>query len=395
MTQGSEKQGKEEWWDLYDKDGQYIGRHLRGEELPPDAYHSIVAIITMNSKNEVLLTQRDYNKSYPGKWETTAGSVLEGESLRAGAKRELFEETGIRCEEEELIYLGPLQTTKGNGIMFTYFLHKDVDINDIVLQEGEAIDAVWTPLDWSLITDERIADSVWIRLIYYWQDLLALLTDKKQDSPWLVWAKKLQAIAQTGMEYSKDPYDRDRFEQISDIASEMVSYKTGINHRKVLGLFAYEKGYQTPKMETRASVFYEDRILLVQERKTQLWSMPGGWCDIGYGLAENTAKECLEEASLEVEVGKLVAIENRSDHDYTEYPYEIYKAYFICEPKKKPLLEEGTNRIKNFEANTETTDARFFSLDYLPDLATDRITERSIRMCFNAYKDPDWEAKID
>lgn len=387
MNSQSDRQKKEEWWDLYDQEDRIIGRHLRGEKMPEGSYHHLVTVITINSKKELLLTKRALTKSYGGEWETTAGSVLEHETEPVAAARELMEETGIVCREEDLIPLGILETTDRKAWMYGYALRKDVAIEDIRLQEGETIDARWVPLEWSLVTDTSLAEPVRIRLIYYWQQLESVLDRGKHYEPWLDWTKKLQAIAQIGLEYTKDDYDRERFDQISRIASEILAYKTGISPAKVLDLFANERGYQTPKAETRAAVIRNGRILLVQERKTELWSLPGGWCDIGLSLAENTEKECWEEAGLIVQAKRVIAIENRSAHDYTPYPYEIYKFYLLC--------EEAEGEKGAFRPNTETLDARFFAPDNLPPLARDRVTERSIQMCFDAYRDENWTLRFD
>lgn len=377
----------DEWWDLYDDEDHLVGRHLRGQELPKGTHHDVVTVITLNSKHEVLLTQRALQKTYAGEWETTAGSVLAGETLREAAIRELYEETGISCAEDELIYLGILLTTEGHARMHGYALLKDISLEEITLQEGETIDVKWHPLQWSLISDPKIARPVQIRFCYYWRQLDSLLHPIKRVEPWLSWAKKLQAIAQTGIEYTKDSYDEERFQMVSAIAREIMSFKTGISDEKVLGLFANEKGYQTPKVEVRAAVFRADKVLLVQERKTQRWSMPGGWCDIGLGLAENTIKECREEAGIDVDFDCLIAIENRSAHDYSSYPYEIYKCYLLCQEQDPSAF--------SFEENIETMDARFFPVDDLPALAEDRVNERSIRMCWEASKDKNWIPRID
>ena len=90
--------------------------------------------------------------------------------------------------------------------------------------------------------------------------------DQKQK--WLVWAVELQALAQAGLFYSKDIYDIERFQRIRDIAAEMLTEPSGLPAERVKDLFCNETGYQTPKLDTRAAVFQDDRILLVQDRKS-------------------------------------------------------------------------------------------------------------------------------
>ncbi|MGL4773369.1 MAG: NUDIX hydrolase, partial [Clostridium sp.] len=116
--------------------------------------------------------------------------------------------------------------------------------------------------------------------------------------PWLKWAMEIQSIAQSGLTYGKDPYDRERYEQLRDISAEMLSYKTDIPVDKVKELFCNETGYQTPKLDTRAAIFKDGKILLVHEN-TGAWSLPGGWVDILESIESNTIKEVKEESGLD------------------------------------------------------------------------------------------------
>ena len=136
-----------EIWGLYDAARKPLGiKHVRGRHLRRGTYHIAVGIWTVNDERKILITLRsDEKKDWPGLWENTAGSVLSGESSRQGAVRELFEETGIKVEEDELVLLGTEITR--NAIGDCYIVRKNVDIKDIVLQEGETADARWVTLD--------------------------------------------------------------------------------------------------------------------------------------------------------------------------------------------------------------------------------------------------------
>ena len=118
------------------------------------------------------------------------------------------------------------------------------------------------------------------------------MAEKEQ---WLKWAIELQSLAQSALYFCKDPYDTERFKRIREISAEIMAAKSGLDLEKVQGLFCNETGYQTPKIDTRAAIVKDGRILLVQER-TGKWSMPGGWCDVDQSPAENTVKEAREEA---------------------------------------------------------------------------------------------------
>ena len=121
------------------------------------------------------------------------------------------------------------------------------------------------------------------------------------------WAKELQSLAQAGLFYGHDEFDKERYQRIRDIAAEMMTERVDLPLEKIRGLFCDGVGYQTPKVDTRAAIFSNDKILLVRERSGR-WSMPGGWCDYNMSPAENTIKEAKEEAGLEIAIDRLIAV---------------------------------------------------------------------------------------
>ena len=145
----------------------------------------------------------------------------------------------------------------------------------------------------------------------------------------LDWAVELQALAQAGLYYSRDRFDIERFERIRDIAAEMLSEKSGLPIEHVRELFCGETGYQTPKLDTRAAIFEEDKVLLVRENNGK-WSLPGGWCDVNLSVGENTVKEVKEEAGLEVTADRVVAIQDRAKHNLPLYAYGVCKVFVQC-----------------------------------------------------------------
>lgn len=116
---------------------------------------------------------------------------------------------------------------------------------------------------------------------------------------WLNWAIELQGLAQAGLTYGKDVFDLERYTRIREIAAEILSMKSEIPVETVKNLFCNETGYQTPKLDTRAAIIENDRILLVREQNGK-WSLPGGWVDVDKSVGENAVKEVLEEAGLRV-----------------------------------------------------------------------------------------------
>lgn len=201
---------------------------------------------------------------------------------------------------------------------------------------------------------------------------------------WLDFAIRIQSIAQAGLQYGRDKYDKERYEELRQIAAEMVSEKADISFDKVYGLFCNETGYQTPKVDTRAVVFIDGKILLVHENNGT-WSLPGGWCDVDQSVASNTEKEVREETGFVVTAEKLIAVQDWRKHNVTNYTYGVLKIFVMCK------YESG-----KFEKNIETTEIAFFGKDEIPDnLATEKCTREQIMMCFEAYEKPYLPTQFD
>lgn len=204
-----------------------------------------------------------------------------------------------------------------------------------------------------------------------------------KNEKWLEWAIELQSLAQAGLTYGKDVYDRERYERIRDISAEILSYKTDISVEKVKNLFCNEIGYQTPKLDTRAAVFEHEKILLVKENNGK-WSLPGGWVDVNLSVKENTVKEVKEESGLDVTADRIIAIQDRDRHNLPAYAYGVCKIFVLCS------VIGG-----EFEKNIETTEFRYFNKAELPELATEKNTKEQIEMCFNAYYNKNWIVEFD
>ena len=200
---------------------------------------------------------------------------------------------------------------------------------------------------------------------------------------WLDWAVELQALAQAGLTYGKDIYDLERYHRIREIAAEMVSHKTELSLETVTDLFCNESGYQTPKLDTRAAIFSEDKILLVHENDGT-WCLPGGWCDVNISAAENVVKEVKEEAGLDVTAELVIAVQDREKHNRPVYANKICKIFFLC-----------TCHGGEFQENSETTEIGYFGLEELPVLATAKVTEDQIKMCFEARNAEHWVTVFD
>lgn len=200
---------------------------------------------------------------------------------------------------------------------------------------------------------------------------------------WLKWAIEIQSLSQIGLTYTKDVYDRERYQRLREISAEMLAKKTEVSIEKVKDLFCHETGYQTPKLDTRAAIFRNNKILLVHENNGT-WSLPGGWCDVLESVKSNTEKEVREETGLNVKAVKIISIQDRNKHNKPVYAYGVCKIFVLCEVINGKFVE-----------NIETTEIRYFSLQDLPhNLAEEKTNKEQIEMCFKAYLNENWQTQL-
>ena len=201
---------------------------------------------------------------------------------------------------------------------------------------------------------------------------------------WLKWAIEIQGLAQSGLAYTTNVYDIERYERLREISAEMIEEKSNINLEKVKDLFCNETGYQTPKIDTRAAIFKDNQILLVHENNGT-WSLPGGWCDVLESVKSNTIKEVKEEAGLDVKATKIIAVQDRNKHNRPIYAYGVCKIFVMCE-----------SIGGEFKENIETTEMKYFALDELPEnFANEKCTKEQVEMCFEARDDENWKVQFD
>ena len=205
------------------------------------------------------------------------------------------------------------------------------------------------------------------------------------DTQWLVWVEKLRAIARNGLTYAKGGYDLERYHQLQDITHEMTAALTGAPKEKVDEFFLPEKGYTTPKIDLRAGVFKDDKILLVRERSDDCWALPGGWGDVCEPPSIGVEREVLEESGYIVKASKLVAVRDAHRHPYHSHnPNHIYKLFFLCE------LTGGEART-----NLEISAIDFFPLDQLPVLSQGRTITSDIEMLQKHHQNPKQPTEFD
>lgn len=197
------------------------------------------------------------------------------------------------------------------------------------------------------------------------------------EDDWLRFAKRLQAIGSTGLFFAKDNHDKERYEEIADIANQMLSLLGNTPVARIQSLVSdFARGYATPKVDVRGAVIRNDRVLLVREGTDGLWTLPGGYADVGLSPQENIVKEIREEASIDVDVVGLYAIRHKAKHEYDADARDFYKLFFLCQP-----LDHSEPR----PSGLETTAIGWFELDELPTLSRGRVIEKDISAAFDFH----------
>jgi ADP-ribose pyrophosphatase YjhB (NUDIX family) len=210
------------------------------------------------------------------------------------------------------------------------------------------------------------------------------VTNPSPDNSLLPWAKRLAALAQTGLTFAQSPFDVHRYEEIRTIAAEMMARQSIHSPQALVELFKADRGYATPKVDVRGFVFRDDKVLLVREKTDGLWTPPGGWVDVGDPPSEAVEKEVVQESGFTARAVKMIAIYNRDQHGHTDISFSVYKLHILCE------LTGGTAATSE-----ETTAVDFFSRDQIPPLSLARIVAPQIARAFEHHDHPDWPCDFD
>jgi ADP-ribose pyrophosphatase YjhB (NUDIX family) len=204
------------------------------------------------------------------------------------------------------------------------------------------------------------------------------------EPQWIAWARRLQAVAQTGLAYTTDPFDIERYEAVRSLAAEMISRCSGLDRGEVRSMIARDWGHATPKIDVRGVVIRDKTILLVKERSDGRWTLPGGWADIGESPSEAVAREIREESGYEACATRLVAVLDRNRHSHPPHPAYIYKLFFLCD------LTGGKP-----ETSVETERVGFFPQTELPPLSLARVTPQQIVRAFAHHENPGLAVDFD
>jgi ADP-ribose pyrophosphatase YjhB (NUDIX family) len=205
------------------------------------------------------------------------------------------------------------------------------------------------------------------------------------DEPaWLRIGRELRAIAQIGLTFSKDQFDRQRYTRVRELAASLIAQGSNESLDTVLGLFGQDAGYATPKVDVRGAAFIDGRILMVREISDGKWTLPGGWADVNQTAAECVVREIAEESGFQARALKLAAVHDYQRSNRGRMLDSIYKVFFICE------ITGGSAR-----ASDETSEVAFFSRSELPPLSAGRASEAQIERMFQHREHPELPADFD
>jgi ADP-ribose pyrophosphatase YjhB (NUDIX family) len=185
------------------------------------------------------------------------------------------------------------------------------------------------------------------------------------------WIRKVQAIAQNGLAFTSDPFDRERYLQLQELAKSALHTELDVPLERARAFWEGEHGYATPKVDVRGAVFEGERVLLVRERSDGRWTLPGGWVDVNDAPSQAVAREILEESGYQARAVKLAALVDKNRHPHPPGVHHIYKLLFLCE-----LLGGQA------ATGTETDAVAFFPLTALPELSTGRILKSQIQRLY-------------
>jgi ADP-ribose pyrophosphatase YjhB (NUDIX family) len=198
--------------------------------------------------------------------------------------------------------------------------------------------------------------------------------------------KKLKAIADTGLVYATDGYNRDRYEQILEISLELMAQVGDTSVADLKAAFAPVTEYPTVKTDVRGLVLSPDKkqVLMVRESVDGKWTLPGGWADVGDTPREAVIKEIFEETGLHAKPVALLAVFDKRMHTHPPQPFYVYKLVILCEAVSGEL-----------KSGFDMTGAAYFDVDNLPELSEDRIVKSQIELVHKKAVEGDFIAYFD
>lgn len=207
----------------------------------------------------------------------------------------------------------------------------------------------------------------------------------EKEKALILLAQRIRALSQNGLTYCANEYDRERYDELTALSDQLTALATGLDAEAIHTCFSPIKEYTTPKVDIRAVVLNEKgEILLVREHADGLWSLPGGWSDVGFSPKEVAVKEVKEESGLEVRATRLLAVMDMSKHPHPMIPFYVYKFFILC---------EVTGGV--FTDTFDILDKGFFPPDQLPPLSLERVLPQQIAYAIAQAAQPDGAAYLD
>jgi ADP-ribose pyrophosphatase YjhB (NUDIX family) len=303
-------------------------------------------------------------------WELPGGRPEAGENPAACLAREFAEELGARIAVGPIVDCWNYEVLPGRHVMIVTYAVTRLD------REELRISSEHSRFGWFALGE--------IGALPLPDGYRRSVRAAAADPSWLTLGRELQAMAQTGLHYTKDRFDADRYARLRVLASQMMAAGAGTAAAPIAELFGRETGYATPRVSVRGAAFRDNRILMVRETSDGRWSVPGGWCDVNQSARECVEREIWEESGYTARAAKLAAVWERSRHGHPPYPFTVYVMFFICE------LTGGTPR-----PSIETTDIDFFDENQLPELSPGRNQPHQIRRMFTHYRQPGLPTEFD
>ena len=194
-----------------------------------------------------------------------------------------------------------------------------------------------------------------------------------KTSDFVKYLQRMIALTDTGLTFTKDPFDRERYEDLRSLLSEMLNQASDLDAEEVAEVLKPTFAYATPLMDVRAWIVEDEKICLVRGQGENDWALPGGFGEVGYSPTENILKEIEEETGFEAKVERLLAVFDTNRFQLQSKQY----AKFVFECK----LLDG-----QFQKNQEIADLQFFAIDQLPALSEKRITKEQIEILWQVYQ---------
>jgi len=377
-------------------------------------------------EGKILLTKREDFEV----WCLPSGGVEEGESLAEAAIRETKEETGVDVELTRLVGVysrlggmpdvhailfagkpvgGEIKTQPGETIEVAYFSLEELPQEIVFGHKQRIADALQGMSGISVRQEIKGPDrkrhtrtelyelrdqSGLSRQQFYLQRIEQAIIKEivevggwnfmnGQTPKWLRWAQEIYSLSQSGLTYSGNEYDIERYKRLQEIIAEIIASQSEISKETVLESFSMQAGYITPKIDVRGAVIRDHKILLIQERADGKWAMPGGWADLGNAPASVAEREVWEESGFHIKAEKVVAVIDANRIEPMEF-YHTYKIIFLCR------LLDGEPRT-----NHETLAVDFFDRNHLPPLSTYRTNESMLQEVFAHLENPDRPTAFD